>query len=461
MSESVLAKALKINLDLERYGAFAEIGAGQEVARHFFQAGRASQTIAKTMSAYDMTYSDEIYGREKNGRYVCESRLMKMLEKEYSLLLRRLGTQRGQTTSFFAFASTVATGTPETPRCHGWLGIRFQTHPEGEPNDIILHVRMMDQRRLQQQEALGVLGVNLAAAAFYHLAKPEDFVSALVDNLKQGQILIDVVKFSGPDLTSFENSRMNLELVRRGLCEAALFDPSGEVLHISDAVYGKALLLQRGRFRPVTISHVDVVEKGLAQLKDELAKADEKKREILILMEIVMPSGSKPKHLDDFLQRVELLSAAGYHVLISSFALFDELKRFFRKFTQLPMGLVMSASKLDSLFDEKYTRHLEGGLMEGLGRLFDERTKIYVYPHKTNELCLTAKSFMPKGPRGLLYKYFFEKGQITDISGCDETQIYHRSDEVAELIAGGDKKWEKLVPVKAAEIIKKRKWFTP
>lgn len=458
-NRTTAAKALRVNMDLERYGAFAEIGAGQEVARHFFQAGKASQTIAKTMSAYDMTYSDEIYGREKNGRYVCESRVNKMLEKEYSLLIRRLGEKRGAATAFFAYANTVATGTSDSPRCHGWMGVRFQTKPHGEPNEIVMHVRMMDRHRLQQQEALGVLGVNLTDAAFYRLTKLEDFVTALVENLKADQVIIDVLKFSGPDVSHFDNLHANLELVRRGLCEAALISPSLEILNVADAVYGHALLLQRGKFRPVTVTHVDVMEKGLEQLKTEMAKVGEKKTSTLQLMEILLPRHSRAKDFEELRPRIEMLAACGYHALISALPLYDDLKRFFRKFTQAPMGFVMSASKLEHLFDPKYTAHLEGGLMEGLGRLFDEKTKIYIYPHKTDEVCLTTKSFMPKGPTGLLYKFFREKDQITDISGCDETGIYYHSDETRKLIEKGDKKWEKLVPPKAAELIKKKKLF--
>ena len=249
-SRTTTGKALRVNLDMNIYGAFAEIGAGQEVARHFFQAGRASQTIAKTISAYDMIYSDEIYGKEKNGRYVVESRLNRMLEKECSLLIRRLNEHRGSKTTFFAYANTVATGSAESPKCHGWMGVRFQKKPGAEPNDIILHVRMMDQRRLQQQEALGMLGVNLVYSAFYHSEDPTDFMNFLVDGLKQGQIVIDVIKFSGPAFKHFNNQKMNLELVKRGLAEAVLFGPqtgvgSDAVLNIADTIWGKALLIQR------------------------------------------------------------------------------------------------------------------------------------------------------------------------------------------------------------------------
>lgn len=458
-NQNTAAKALKVNLDIERYGAFAEIGAGQEVARHFFQAGRASQTIAKSMSAYDMTYSDEIYGREKNGRYVCESRLNRMLEKEYGLLLRRLGEQRGAKTSFFAFANTVATGTPESPRCHGWMGIRFQTRPGGEANDIILHVRMMDRHRLEQQNALGVLGVNLVEAAFYGIKEPAEFLPRLVESLKPGQVVIDVIKFSGPALRAFDDRSMNLELMRLGLSEAILFSPSGEVLHLSDAIYGKGILIQRGVYRPLTVTHVDVMEKGLKQLKSEMTKAGEKKTDILTALEIVMPPNTKAKDLGDISARIDLAGASGFHVLISNFPLFYQLKVFIRRFSQSPIALVMGASKLDRLFDEAHYANLEGGLMEGLGKLLDEKSKVYVYPHKTDKICLTAKLYRPNGPAAKIYDYFFAKGQIEDIAGCDEAGMYWHSDEVRKMIEKKTKGWEKMVPALAAALIRSRKLF--
>lgn len=455
-AQTTAAKALRVNRDLERYGTFAEIGAGQEVARHFFQAGRASQTVAKTMSAYDMTYSDEIYGREKNGRYVCESRLLKMLEKEFSLLIRRLDAQRGAQTAFFALANTVATGTPETPRCHGWMGVRFQARPKGEPNDIVVHVRMRDRHRLQQQEALGILGVNLVEAAFYGLDDPVAFVSRLAENLKDGQVFIDVLKLSGPDLKKFDNKRMNLELVRRGLSEAVLLDPQGETLHASDAFYGKCLLIQRGAFNPVTISHVDIMEKGVAQMKGEVAKSEHARSEILPVLEIVLPRGTALEEMDDFERRVDLVSASGFHVLVSDFPLFYQLKHFIRTHTKAPMALVTGASKLAKIFDESAYGNLEGGLLEGLGKLFDAQTKLYVYPHKTETTCTTAKVFHPPGALAGIYTYFLKQGQITDISGCDEADVYWHSADVRGKIERGESGWEKLVPKGAASLLRSR-----
>lgn len=447
-NRTTLAKALQINQDLERYGAFAEIGAGQEVARHFFLAGRASQTIAKTMSAYDMIYSDEIYGREMSGRYVVESRLMKMLDKEYALLQRRLATHRGDKTKFFAFANTVATGTPETPRCHGWMGVQFQKTKNGPSNTIILHVRMMDRLRIQQQEALGVLGVNLLEAAFYHLDNPEHFIDNLIENLKKDQLVIDVLKFAGPDLGHFDNRRMNLSLVARGVSEAVLFDHQLDILNIADSIHGKALLFQRGSYRPLTKTHLDVLAKGLEQLKKEVGAT-----EIIPILEITIPT-KENLNLDDFITRIEMISSLGFRPLVSQFHLFYQLKRFFRKYTDQPMAIVMEASKLSKIFDESHYKNLEGGIMEGLGKLLDSKTKLFIYPYKTDLLCQTAKTYHPPIRMSHLYSHFLDLQQIIDISGCDETGIYHHSNEVRNLIEKKDSAWEKMVPAKIADLIR-------
>jgi hypothetical protein len=457
MSDTI-SKAFHINQDLARYGAFAEIGAGQEVARYFFQAGKASQTIAKTISAYDMIVSDEIYGREKNGRYVCESRLDKMLTHEYSLIMERLKAKRGAETCFFAFANTVATAaTGSAKQSHGWMGVRFQTHPGGEQNEIVLHVRMQDKYRLQQQDALGVVGVNLIHCAFYGLASVDCFIPLLVENLKENQVVIDVIKFKGPDVAHFNNSLMNLELVRRGLAEAILFSPKKEILNISDEVYGKSLLIQRGSFRPVTTTHIDVLEKGMQQLKEDIVKIEGKAQPILSMMEMTMPQLQNDGHLDekDFLARIEILCSLGHHVLISNFFLYYGLKRFLRRYTSHTMALVVGAGKLEKLFNEKHYRNLEGGLLEGLGKLLEEKTKLYVYPHKTDRLCLTTKSFFPAPHLRHIYAYFVENKQIVDVSGCDEAGEYIHSGQVMQMIQAQDPKWEKLVPAKALDLIKK------
>jgi len=463
MSEPVMTtlnKAHRINLNSTIYGTFAEIGAGQEVARHFFLAGKASQTVAKTISAYDMTFSDEIYGREKSGRYVCESRLEKMLNHEYSLLVERLSSKRAKDTQFFAFANTVATGSANDKKyCHGWMGVRFQKRAQGPFCDIILHVRMQDRHRLQQQEALGILGVNLVDAAFYHSDNPEEFIPCLVDNLKEGQIIIDVLHFNGEDLKHFNPHLMNLDLVHRGLSEAVLFGPNKEILHMSDAFYKKALLIQRGTYRPVTKTHLDVLSKGLTHFKKDFNLKDE---QCLSLMEITMRNLHQPDgEVDnkDFLDRIETICSLGQHVLVSNFYYFYSLKAFAREYTQEPIAIVVGASHLDRVFDESRYKNLAGGILEGLGRLLDTRTKLYVYPHKTDMTCTTAKSFFPAPPLKNIYMHFKDNNQVCDIAGCDETEVYTHSDQVHEMILEKNPQWETLVPTGVRDLIRNKKLF--
>lgn len=454
-SLSPLAKATAVNADDSRYGTFAEIGAGQEVARYFFLAGKASHTIAKTISAYDMTFSDEIYGREENGRYVCESRLNKMLDKEFGLLIKRLQTARGEKTKFFAFANTVTTGTSEVPRCRGWMGVRFQTHPLGQMNEIILHVRMMDRHRLQQQESLGILGVNLVHGAFYRLQNASEFILALVENLKEGQVFIDVLKMSGPDLAHFDNRLLNLELVRRGLAEAILFGPKMELLNIGDEVYGKSLLIQRGHYHPITKTHSEVLHMGLEQMRTDLKTPTE----ILTLNEITMLPGDPQVNELDYLQRLEILAAMGLHVLITQFPFYYQLKSFFHRYTRSPLTIVMSASHLAKIFAVEHYQNLEGGIFEGLGKLLDAQSKLFVYPYKNDHICLTAKTFTPAPSVRHLYEHFLELGQIVDISKCENIGNTYHSEDIQKMIEQKDARWETLVPVAAREYIKKHKVF--
>jgi len=350
VSRTTIDKALEINENLKIYGAFAEIGAGQEVARFFFQAGRASQTIAKTMSAYDMIYSDEIYGKEASGRYVCESRLLKMLDKEFSLLLRRLEKTRGDKTTFFAFADTVATGDQVKKHSHGWLGVRFQTKPGGPHNDIVLHARLTDKYRLMQQEALGVLGVNLVSCAFTQIQNKENFIPALVENIKEGQVVIDMIRFTGPDLEHFDNHLMNLELVKRGLAEAILFSPEQDIVTISEYIYGKPLLIARGSFRPITNSHLDLMNHGVNHFKTAFPKA----KNPITIFEVNTHKDHSKFDENDFLARVRSIASTGHHVLVSNFHLFFELKQFLRHFSKEPIALIVGANLLEKVFAEEF-----------------------------------------------------------------------------------------------------------
>lgn len=418
LHRTTVGKALDINEDESIYGTFAEIGAGQEVARFFFQAGQASHTVAKTMSAYDMAYSDEIYGKETNGRYVCESRLNKMLDKEFKLMERRLDQSRGDRTKFFSYANTVTTGDQSKRYCHGWMGIRFQATPKGKPNDIILHVRMLDKYRLQQQETLGVLGVNLIAAAFRSIKTQSELIPALTENIKDGQIAIDLIRCLGPAFESFNNQLLNIELVRKGLAEATLFGPDGEIVSVSDTIYGKPILIERADFKSKIDTYKPLIDIGVTQFT-----ADFKGTKPMVLLELTMRPPEAGKSADDegFYARVKEMLQLKKHVLVSNFTLFYKMKRFLRTATKEPVALLLRASHLSGLFDEKYYKDLEGGLLEGLGKLLDDngRTKIYVFPVKKGKDCLTAAAFTPGDKIDPVFRYFQKQDLITDLSGCE------------------------------------------
>src|SRR5437667_5883689 len=371
-------KALQINLDPSKYGTFAEIGAGQEVARWFFRVGGASGTVAKTISAYDMQVSDAIYG--KSERYVGRQRLFTMLDHEYALLLERLGDKRGATTRFFVFAETVAAQSYiQRDDCHGWMGIRFQTAPMGEPSQIIIHVRMLDRENLAQQEALGIIGVNLIYGAHYQIDQAETFIQSLLDDLTPARISVDMIKFSGPAFAKVDNRLMSLQLVQRGLTQAAMFTANGEVVHAADMLYKKPILVERGSFRPVTRVTLDMLQCAQAQFVQEPGLEGE---ESLVLMAMTLKNladGGEINH-QDFLDRVDILSTLGKTVLISNYAEFHRLASYLFHFTKKRIGIVMGVPTLRELFDEKYYADLEGGILESFGRTFKNDLKLYVYP---------------------------------------------------------------------------------
>jgi hypothetical protein len=455
---TTLGKALAINQNPQIYGTFAEIGAGQEVARFFFHAGMASQTIAKTISAYDMIYSDEIYGKEPNGRYVCENRVKKMLDKEFSLLHRRLDSHRGSKTSFFAFANTVATGDQKKRYSHGWMGIRFQKVPGGPSNDIVVHIRLMDKYRLQQQEVLGIIGVNLVYMAFNSIEQPENLIPLLVDNIRQGQVSVDMIRFDGPDVAHINNHLINLELVHRGLSEGILFGPEQNILSISDTLYGKPIVLQRGTFRPVTNTHLEVLTKGGYQFEKDF-QADS--QDSLTLFELTMSSLQKDGHVNsaDFLDRVKSLCLLGGHVLVSSFYPFYKLKKFLRQYTSKPIAIIAGASHLPKMFAEADYTDLEGGILEGMGKLLDPQTRLYIYPHKSKKDMVTASSFQPPEKLAFIYKHFLDQGMITHIEGSEQIEEFVFSDQVREWIQEKNPKWEKCVPNKIKELINNENLF--
>lgn len=458
---NTMSRALEVNLQNQIYGTFAEIGAGQEVARYFFQAGKASQTIAKTISAYDMIYSDEIYGREISGRYVCESRLNKMLDKEYNLLHKRLDKTRGDQTCFFAYANTVATGDQKKRFSHGWMGIRFQKKPGGDFNDIVMHVQMRDKHRLQQQEALGILGVNLVWAAFFATQDRKPLIDALVDGLKLDQVKIDMIRCNGKDLDHINNHLLNLELVRRRWADAILFGPDESILSLRDHLYQKPIMLERGNFRPVTNTHLTLMNRAEKQFPVQFSSTKEKP---LCLFELTMQSllYSEEDQINDqdFLQRVRALAATGHHVLVSQFFLFYQLKQFLRNFSSEPLAVIAPANHLERIFDKKHYQDLDGGILEGLGKFLDKNTSLFIYPHKEKSSCINTKSFVPDSELLPIYQYFTQQKWLLDLSECSEAEEYIHSDEVYQLIQKGkESDWKKLVPANVAKLIEAERLF--
>jgi hypothetical protein len=452
-------KAVQINLDKRFYGTFAEIGAGQEVARWFFRVGGASGTLAKTISAYDMAFSDAIYG--KGERYVSLSRLQNMLDYEFNLLIERLGEKRGAQTSFFVFSDTVSgrnyLGTNE---CHGWMGIKFQLQPQAEPSEIIIHVNMLDKENLQQQEALGIIGVNLTHGAFYLHSEPEKLIAALLDGLSTLRIEVDMIKFLGPYFSNVDNRLMALQLVEKGLSNAALIGANGDVLQPSEILHKKPILVERGSFRPVTYVNLDMLDGARQQF---LSDAEVKREEIVELMEITMSNLLTTGAIDhrDFLARADTINAVGKMVLISNYAEYYKLAAYLQRYTKSRIGIVLGIPNLKELFDEKYYEVLEGGILESFGRLFKNDLKLYVYPFMDSvypELTTVHNMDVPEHVTHL-FKHLMQSGYIEQIEKYHAEYLGIFSRAILAKIRAHDHSWEQMVPPEVAARIKAGHFF--
>ena len=456
---STAQKALAINLDPVWYGSFAEIGAGQEVARWFFKVGAAAGTISKSISAYDMAVSDAIYGRSK--RYVSRERLQSMLDYEHALNLERLRSSRGDRTAFFAFADTVAARNFQgTNECHGWMGVKFQAHPRDADSQVIIHVRMLDQENSLQQEALGIVGVNLLYAAFFLHHKPELMLESLLDNLTTKRIEIDMIEFSGIEFRHVDNRVMSLQLVQLGLSGAAMFGPSGEVLQPSEILRKRPVLVERGSFRPVTKVNLDMIN---AARQCFVTEPEVQADQVVELMEITMRNllAMGAIDLSDFLARADALGATGKTVLISDYSEYYRLAAYLTRYTTEPIAVTMGISSLLELFTEQYYAGLEGGILEAFGKLFTKDLRIYVYPLRDSVtgLVKTVESVeMPLELRNL-YRHLVDRGRIKQLDNFDESILHIFSRDVLKRIKDRDVSWEKMVPPQIAELIKQRHLF--
>jgi hypothetical protein len=451
-------KAFQINLDAKKYGTFAEIGAGQEVARRFFHVGGASGTVAKTMSAYDMTFSDAIYGTAD--RYVSRNRLQTMLDHEYNLLIERLNEKFGSERAFFVFADTVAARSfKQHNESHGWLGVRFQEQTRGEPSQIIIHIRMLDESNVDQQEALGIIGVNFLYGAFYH-RPPEKLIASLQENLAPDRIQVDMIKFSGPAFPGVDNRLMSLQLVSQGLTNAVMFTADGETVQPADILYKKAILVERGSFRPVTFATNDMLNGARTVFLKQCGRSEE---ELVVLMEMTLENLLSEGQLNhaDFLARVDILGALGRPVMVSKFGEYFRLASYLARYTNRMIGLVMGVPSLMEIFDEKYYLHLEGGILEALGRMFKSGLKLYVYPaidENTGELITATRLEVAPNLRSL-FRYLIENEFIQEITDYNPDYLRILPPDVLVKLQSGDPAWEGMVPPEVAKIIKSRQFF--
>ncbi|MEG1229502.1 MAG: TonB-dependent receptor, partial [Flavobacterium sp.] len=452
---SIKDKALRINLNENIYGTFAEIGAGQETVRHFFRSGGSSGTIAKAMSAYDKDFSDAIYGIETDGRYVTEERLKKMLTLEGQIIEERLSREKHPTKLFFSYANTVATiDFAKQFKGHGWVGIRYQIEPDEAYNEIILHIRFRETDARLQQETLGILGVNLIYGAFYKYNDPKRLLRYLYDHLDKDQLEIDTINFSGPRFADVDNRLMSLQLVKNGMTDAVMFNPEGKNILPAAILYKKNLLALRGSFRPVTKVNMDMYEKSLKMFLEE-NKVE--KDNTLVIFEITLSNLRSDGEIDerDFMDRAELLCSLGQTVMISNFQEYYKVVEYFANYTKARMGLAMGVNNLVDIFDEKYYRHLSGGILEAFGKLFYRDMKVFLYPMLDENGELMNSTNLKVHPRMKeLYKFFKFNGKVVDVTEYDEKNLEIFSREVLKMINKGIPGWEKMLPAGIAELIK-------
>lgn len=458
---SAKQKALRVNMNHDLYGTFAEIGAGQEVVRHFFRAGGASGTIAKTISAYDKDFSDAIYGIEESGRYVCEARVKKMLDHEYQLCEERLAREKHPSKRYFAFANTVATiNYHKTIEGHGWFGMRFQTAPNKPANTVILHARFHEPDALLQHASIGILGVNLIYGCHFLYKHPNDLLLSLYDELDKDQIEIDTIQMNGPDFAEVDNRLLSLQLVKHGMTDAVIFSPDGRNMQAADVLYKKNILAIRGSFRPVTRVNLDMMQRGLSMFSQEKRVEQD---QIQLLFEITLNNLKSEGDIDekDFLDRADILCSLGHTVLISNYQEYYKLIEYFSRYTRKRMGVIMGGNAMMDLFNERYYRDLNGGILEAFGVMFSRDLKVYAYPWQDNENdVLIRTDNAPIHPRiKPLYDYLMFNKRISDIQLDDLSLLDIFSVEVLRMIREGREGWEDMVPKPVDQIIKKGRLF--
>jgi hypothetical protein len=380
-------KALTLNLDPSTFGSFAEIGAGQEVARWFLVVGGASGTVAKTISAYDKDVSDDLYG--SGSRYVSKQRLEAMLDNEWAQLLTQLGKTRGSRTRFFSFVDTVsARNFAGTNDPHGWIGLRFQSQPGGPPNDVLMHINMRDPANILQQEAIGILGVNLIYAAFYELQTKESFLEGVAQDVVKERIEIDYIDLRGPAFESWDHRILLAHLVSAGFADAVFFPSKGSSVPPTEALYKRAVVLAPGYFGHVDAAHAQVHARLLAsaiqELRNELGEAHSVPAGFFCLTAASAPN-EPPPDIPGLLRRIDALLASGGDVLLFRQRELYHMTALVDRYTTAPVRFVVGLSLIIRAFEDPYG-NLEGNLLEALARLFAQNVRIYAYPMTAADL---------------------------------------------------------------------------
>ncbi len=454
-------KVRRINLNKNIYGTFAEIGAGQETVRNFFREEEASGTVAKTISAYDKEFSDAIYGLEPQGRYVTEARLTAILDHETRLIEERISREKHPDKLFFSYSNTVATiDFAKKYKGHGWLGIRFQSEPEEEYSEILIHVQFHEANAALQQISLGIMGVNLIYGAFYQYDQPNELLKSLYDEISIDKIEIDTINLTGPLFKKVDNRLMSLQLVKNEMTQAVMFAPNGNMVLPASILYKKNILTLRGSFRPVTKVNMSMYKKSLELFLNE-KKVD--KENTVVLFEMTLSNLKTEGEIDekDFLERADLLCSLGQTVMISNFQEYYKVVEYFSVHTKERLGLTMGVNTFIDIFNEKYYRHLSGGILEAFGKLFFRNLKVYLYPLKDNETGkITTSENLKVHPRMKeLYKFFKENGRVVDITDYEPSLLDIYSREVYAMISEGKSGWEEMLPENTTKMIKEKNMF--
>ena len=460
---TTMQKAFAFNMDHNKYGTIAEIGAGQEVSRCFFRAGGAAGTIAKTISAYDMSFSDAIYGEEKDKRYVTESRVKKMLDKEFNLVLQRVGDTRPKTSTYFAFADTVtARSFSQQGECHGWMGIKLQVTHGADPCEILIHIRMLDESNDQQQEAVGILGVNLIYGAFHFHSRPERLVQSLRDDLDWGRLEVDLIRFTGPYFANIDNRYMALKLVQTELTDAVVFGADRKTLVLpSELFYKRDVMVMRGMFKPVTNVNVDMMTSGM-ELFTRITEV--RSDPVIIVPEISVAEMRKQDSFDmqDILDRVDCLNILNYPVIVSNYLRYFRLSDYLGRYTNGKVAFVMGIPNLETLFDDAYYEGFKGGIIGAFGALLDRDTLIFVYPMYRDgnpDDIVTTENFPVPGHLKYFYAHLRANNKILPVQNYNDANMHVWPEAVLLQIQKGPGQWQLSVPEAVSQEIIARCMF--